>query len=171
MKVLSVNVALPRLIAWKGQTFNTGIFKEPVDGAVVMRQLDFDGDRQADLSVHGGPYKAVYAYPSEHYEFWRKELPEMELPWGQFGENLTTEGLNEEDTHIGDVLRIGKATVQVTQPRLPCFKLAAKFQRDDILKRFLQSGRSGFYLSVIEEGLVAAGDAIERVQEDNMGLR
>jgi MOSC domain-containing protein YiiM len=170
MKVLSVNVALPRLIAWKGQTFNTGIFKEPVDGAVVMRQLDFDGDRQADLSVHGGPYKAVYAYPSEHYEFWRKELPEMELPWGQFGENLTTEGLNEEDTHIGDVLRIGKATVQVTQPRLPCFKLAAKFQRDDILKRFLQSGRSGFYLSVIEEGLVAAGDAIERVQEDEHGI-
>jgi MOSC domain-containing protein YiiM len=170
MKVLSVNVALPRLIAWKGQTFNTGIFKEPVDGAVMMRQLDFDGDRQADLSVHGGPYKAVYAYPSEHYEFWRKELPEMELPWGQFGENLTTEGLNEEDTHIGDVLRIGKATVQVTQPRLPCFKLAAKFQRDDILKRFLQSGRSGFYLSVIEEGLVAAGDAIERVQEDEHGI-
>jgi MOSC domain-containing protein YiiM len=170
MKVLSVNVALPRLIAWKGQTFNTGIFKEPVDGALVMRQLDFDGDRQADLSVHGGPYKAVYAYPSEHYEFWRKELPEMELPWGQFGENLTTEGLNEEDTHIGDVLRIGKATVQVTQPRLPCFKLAAKFQRDDILKRFLQSGRSGFYLSVIEEGLVAAGDAIERVQEDEHGI-
>jgi MOSC domain-containing protein YiiM len=170
MKVLSVNVALPRLIAWKDQTFNTGIFKEPVDGAVMMRQLDFDGDRQADLSVHGGPYKAVYAYPSEHYEFWRKELPEMELPWGQFGENLTTEGLNEEDTHIGDVLRIGKATVQVTQPRLPCFKLAAKFQRDDILKRFLQSGRSGFYLSVIEEGLVAAGDAIERVQEDEHGI-
>jgi len=119
MKVLSVNVALPRLVAWKGQTFNTGIFKKPVAGPVTMRKLDFDGDRQADLSVHGGPYKAVYAYPSEHYEFWRKELPEMELPWGQFGENLTTEGLNEEDTHIGDVLRIGKATVQVTQPRLP----------------------------------------------------
>ncbi len=166
MKVLSVNVALPRLIAWKGQTFNTGIFKKPVNGPVMMRQLDFEGDRQADLSVHGGPYKAVYAYPSEHYEFWRKEFPEMDLPWGQFGENLTTEGLNEKDTHIGDVLRIGKAKVQVTQPRLPCFKLAAKFQRDDILKRFMESGRSGFYFSVIEEGLVAAGDAIERIQED-----
>jgi MOSC domain-containing protein YiiM len=170
MKVLSVNVALPRLIAWKGQTFNTGIFKKPVAGPVMMRQLDFDGDRQADLSVHGGPYKAVYAYPSEHYEFWRKELPGMDLPWGQFGENLTTEGLNEEDTHIGDVLRIGQATVQVTQPRVPCFKLAAKFQRDDILKRFLQTGRSGFYVSVIEEGLVAAGDAIERIQEDANGI-
>lgn len=170
MKVLSVNVALPRLIAWKGQTFNTGIFKKPVNGPVMMQQLDFDGDRQADLSVHGGPYKAVYAYPSEHYEFWRKEFPEMDLPWGQFGENLTTEGLNEKDTHIGDVLRIGKAKVQVTQPRLPCFKLAAKFQRDDILKRFMESGRSGFYFSVIEEGLVAAGDAIERIQEDANGI-
>jgi MOSC domain-containing protein YiiM len=170
MKVLSVNVALPRLIAWKGQTFNTGIFKQPIAGPVMMRQLDFDGDRQADLSVHGGPYKAVYAYPSEHYQFWRKELPAMDLPWGQFGENLTTEGLTEADTHIGDVLRIGKATVQVTQPRVPCFKLAAKFQRDDILKRFLQSGRSGFYFSVIAEGLVAAGDAIERIQQDPNGI-
>jgi MOSC domain-containing protein YiiM len=170
MKVLSVNVALPRLAAWRGQTFNTGIFKEPVAGPVMMRQLDLDGDRQADLSVHGGPYKAVYAYPAEHYKFWKKEFPEMELPWGQFGENLTTEGLNEKDTHIGDVLRAGQATVQVTQPRVPCFKLAAKFQRDDILKRFLQSGRSGFYFSVIEEGLVAAGDAIERVQEDANGI-
>jgi MOSC domain-containing protein YiiM len=170
MKVLSVNVALPRLVTWKGQTFNTGIFKKPVAGPVMMRKLDFDGDRQADLSVHGGPYKAVYAYPSEHYEFWRKEFPEMDLPWGQFGENLTTEGLNERDTHIGDVLRMGHATVQVTQPRVPCFKLAAKFQRDDILKRFLQSGRSGFYLSVIEEGLAAADDEIVRIQEDENGI-
>jgi MOSC domain-containing protein YiiM len=170
MKVLSVNVALPRLIVWKGQTVNTGIFKKPVAGPVMMRTLDLDGDRQADLSVHGGPHKAVYAYPSEHYELWRKEFPEMELPWGQFGENLTTEGLNEQDTHIGDVLRIGRATAQVTQPRVPCFKLAAKFKRDDILRRFLQSGRSGFYFSVIEEGLVAAGDEIERIREDENGI-
>jgi MOSC domain-containing protein YiiM len=170
MKVLSVNVALPRLVAWKGQRFNTGIFKKPVDGPVMMRQLDLDGDRQADLSVHGGPYKAVYAYPSEHYALWKQELPEMDLPWGQFGENLTTEGLNEKDTHIGDILRIGKATVQVTQPRVPCFKLAAKFRREDILKRFLQSGRSGFYVSVVGEGLVAAGDEIERIEEDANGI-
>jgi MOSC domain-containing protein YiiM len=170
MKVLSVNVALPRLVAWKGQTFKTGIFKKPVAGPVMMRRLDLDGDRQADLSVHGGPYKAVYAYPSEHYVFWRKELPEMELPWGQFGENLTTEGMNETEIHIGDVWRVGQATVQVTQPRVPCLKLAAKFQRDDILQRFVQSGRSGFYFSVIEEGLVAAGDSIELLQEDENGV-
>jgi MOSC domain-containing protein YiiM len=157
-------------VAWKGQTFNTGIFKKPVAEPVMMRKLDLDGDWQADLSVHGGPYKAVYDYPSEHYEFWKKEFPEMELPWGQFGENLTTEGLNEQDTHIGDVLRIGQATVQVTQPRVPCFKLAAKFKRDDILRRFLQSGRSGFYFSVVEEGLVAVGDGIERIREDENGI-
>ena len=170
MRVRSVNVALPRLIAWKGQTFNTGIFKEPVSGQVMMRTLDLDGDRQADLSVHGGPDKAVYAYPVEHYSFWRTELPEMDLQWGAFGENLTIEGLDESDTHIGDRFRIGEATVMVTQPRVPCFKLAAKFQRDDILKRFLSSGRSGFYFSVVEEGLVAAGDTIERIHEDENGI-
>ena len=137
MRIRSVNVALPRLVAWKGQTFTTGIFKEPIQGPVMMRTLDLDGDRQADLSVHGGPYKAVYAYPVEHYSFWRTELPEIDLKWGAFGENLTTEGLDESSTHIGDRFRIGAATVMVTQPRVPCFKLAAKFQRDDILKRFL----------------------------------
>ena|SRR5579863_2364037 len=170
MKIRSVNVAMPRLVAWKGQTFNTGIFKEPVEGSVMMRTLDLDGDRQADLSVHGGPLKAVYAYPMEHYSFWREELPEIDLQWGAFGENLTTEGLDESSAHIGDRFRIGAATVMVTQPRVPCFKLAAKFQRDDMLKRFLASGRSGFYFSVIEEGLVAAGDTIEKIHEDESGI-
>lgn len=136
----------------------------------MLRQLDFDGDRQADLSVHGGPYKAVYAYPAEHYSFWRQELPDADLTWGAFGENLTTEGLDEAGTRIGDRFRIGAATVMVTQPRLPCFKLAAKFRRDDILKRFLSSGRSGFYFSVLEEGLVAEGDMIERIYEDENGI-
>src|SRR6202041_2658085 len=130
MKVLSVNVALPGLVAWKGQTFNTGIFKKPVAGPVTMRKLDFDGDRQADLSVHGGPYKAVYAYPSEHYVFWRDQLLGDDLPWGMFGENFTTEGLSENELHIGDRLQVGTATVMVRQPRIPCYKLAAKFQRD-----------------------------------------
>ena len=170
MRIRAVNVAMPRLVAWKGHTFNTGIFKEPVQGPVMMRTLDLDGDRQADLSVHGGPYKAVYAYPGEHYSFWRRELPEIDLKWGAFGENLTTEGLDEAGTHIGDRFRIGAATVMVTQPRVPCFKLAAKFQRDDMLNRFLSSGRSGFCFSVVEEGLVAAGDTIERIHEDENGI-
>jgi MOSC domain-containing protein YiiM len=170
VRIRSVNVAMPRLVAWKGQTFSTGIFKEPVEGPVMMRTLDLDGDRQADLSVHGGPFKAVYAYPMEHYSFWRRELPDLDLKCGAFGENLTTEGLDESSTHIGDRFRIGEATVMVTQPRVPCFKLAAKFRRDDILKRFLASGRSGFYFSVVEEGVVAAGDTIERIHEDENGI-
>jgi MOSC domain-containing protein YiiM len=161
MKVISVNVGLPRTVAWKGQVVTTGIFKAPVDGRVPVRTLNLDGDRQADLSVHGGPNKAIYAYPSEHYDFWRSELPGMELPWGMFGENFTTEGLLEQAVNIGDQFRLGSAVAMVTQPRVPCYKLAAKFGREDIIKRFLASGRSGFYLKVVQEGEVGAGDRIE----------
>ncbi|HXZ11058.1 MAG TPA: MOSC domain-containing protein [Candidatus Sulfotelmatobacter sp.] len=166
MKVLSVNVSLPRTVRWKGRDVTTGIFKEPVSGPVLLRRLDLDGDQQADLSVHGGPDKAAYAYPSEHYPFWKKELPGMELLPGMFGENFTTEGLNEENTHIGDRFRIGEAVVTVTQPRTPCYKLGIKFGDDGMVKRFLVSMRSGFYLRVLEEGRVEAGDAIERVHLD-----
>ncbi len=161
MKLISLNVARPRLVMFKGQSINTGIFKEPVSGAVTLRTLNLDGDRQADLSVHGGPYKAVYGYPSEHYEFWRHALPEAKLSWGAFGENFTTEGLWEHDLHIGDRLGIGAAIVMVRQPRMPCYKLAAKFQRDDMIERFLKNGRSGFYFSVEQEGVVQNGDAFE----------
>src|SRR5215471_3611574 len=151
MKLISLNVARPRLAIFKGTTINTGLFKQPVSGPVALRTLNLDGDRQADLSVHGGPYKAVYGYPSEHYSFWRQELPDTTLPWGTFGENFTTEGLVEEELHIGDQLQIGTAVIMVRQPRVPCYKLAAKFERDDILERFLRSGRSGFYFSVEKE--------------------
>jgi MOSC domain-containing protein YiiM len=161
MKLVSVNVARPRLLSWKGVTFNTGIFKAPVSGKVTLRETNLDGDRQADLSVHGGPNKAVYGYPSEHYAYWKKQFPGLELPWGSFGENWTTEGLLEADISIGDRYRIGSAVVRVTTPRLPCFKLAAKFQRDDMIERFLSSGRCGYYFAVIEEGAVSAGDEFE----------
>ena len=170
MKVVSLNVAVPRAVVWKGHEVRTGIFKEPVGGPVMMRRLNLDGDRQADLTVHGGPDKAVYAYPSEHYPVWKDELPGMVLPWGMFGENLTTEGLSEQEIHIGDKFRIGEAIVTVTQPRTPCYKLALKFQRDDMLKRMLTNGRSGFYFSVVEQGVVQAGDAIERIHEDPEGI-
>ena len=140
MKLLSVNVGLPRLLAWKGNTFKTGIFKKPVSGHVMVRATNLDGDRQTDLSVHGGPNKAVYGYPSEHYEYWRAELPGQPFDWGAFGENFTTEGLLETDVCIGDHYRAGPAVIAVTTPRLPCFKLAAKFQRDDMIERFLHSG-------------------------------
>lgn len=170
MRVVSLNVGLPRTIRWKDQEVITGIFKEPVRGPVALHWFNLDGDRQADLQNHGGRVKAVYAYPSEHYEFWRKELPEMELPRGVFGENLTTEGLLENGAHIGDHFRIGTAIVMVTQPRLPCYKLGLRFGRDDILKRFLESKRSGIYFSVVAEGIIHTGDDIVRVRVEGNGV-
>ncbi len=169
MKLVSLNVARPRLMVYKGATINSGIFKKPVTGRVALRTLNLDGDQQADLSVHGGPYKAVYAYPSEHYDYWRQELPHTDLPWGVFGENFTTEGLTEE-LHVGDRLRIGSAIVMVRQPRMPCYKLAAKFQRNDMIERFLHSGRSGLYFSVEQEGEVGEGDSFELVSQDREGI-
>lgn len=166
MKLISVNVALPRLASYQTQSVKTGIFKQPVSGSVELRTLNLDGDRQADLAVHGGPFKAVYAYPSEHYAFWAEELPGTQLPWGMFGENFTTEGLSEGDLHVGDRLRIGSAVIVVRQPRMPCYKLAVKFRRDDILARFLRSGRSGFYFSVEQEGTVQAGDVFEALSRE-----
>lgn len=162
MKLISLNVALPRLAMWRTETVKTGIFKQPVSGPVQLRTLNLDGDRQADLAVHGGPNKAVYAYPSEHYEFWRQELlGEPQLPWGMFGENFTSEGLFEHELRIGDRLQIGGAILVVRQPRIPCYKLGIKFQRSDIIARFLRSGRSGFYFSVEREGTVEAGNSFE----------
>lgn len=166
MKIISVNVGRPRLVVSNGQTVSTGIYKTPVEGRVMLRTLNLDGDRQADLTVHGGPSKAAYVYPSEHYAYWREELPDMELPWSMFGENFTAEGLDEASVNVGDRFRIGSAEVLVTQPRMPCYKLGLKFGRTDILKRFLASGRTGFYLSVEREGEVGAGDEIELLGRD-----
>ncbi len=166
MKLISVCVGVPREVEWKGKPVTTGIFKQPVDGPVMMRSLNLDGDRQADLTVHGGSEKAVYAYPMEHYSYWRQELPDEELPWGAFGENLTVEGLLETEVNIGDRFRIGTAEVMVTQPRFPCFKLNLKFGRDDMVKRFLNSRLSGIYFSVLQAGEIVAGDAIAPVSRD-----
>ncbi len=166
MKLVSVNVGLPRQVLSKGKSVVTGIFKEPIEGPVMVRTLNLDGDRQADLSVHGGADKAVYSYPVEHYDYWRAELPDMDLPLGMFGENFTTEGLLEEAVHIGDRFRIAGAELVVTQPRLPCYKLGLKFGRDDMVKRFLASGRTGFYFQVLREGEVQAGDKIVRIERD-----
>ena len=171
MRVISLNVGLPRLVLRGEEPVSTGIFKEPVDGRVKLRRLNLDGDRQADLSVHGGAQKAVYLYPSEHYEFWRREFPEMDMPWGTFGENFTTIGLLETETNIGDRFKIGSAEVMVTQPRMPCYKLGIRFGRSDIIRRFLASERSGFYLSVTKEGEVAAGDEFELIEKNASGVR
>jgi MOSC domain-containing protein YiiM len=161
MKVLSVNVGLPRLVEYNGEPVATGIFKEPVEGRVKVGELNLEGDGQADLRVHGGYYKAVYVYPSEHYDFWRAELPETELPFAIFGENLTTSGILETDVTAGDRIRIGTAEFIVTKPRFPCFKLGIRFGRTDIIKRFAKSGRSGFYLAIEKTGELETGDTIE----------
>ena len=166
MQVISVNVGLPREVSWKDKTVTTGIFKEPISERVMLRTLNLDGDGQADLTVHGGVDKAVYAYPSEHYEYWRNELPDVALAWGAFGENFTITGLREDAVFIGDRFRIGTAEVMVTQPRMPCYKLGIKFGRTDIVKRFLKSLRTGCYFSVVQEGEVGAGDTLELVHQD-----
>ena len=168
--LISVQVGVPRIVLQNGEEVLTGIFKSPVQKRLQMRALNIEGDRQADLSVHGGRDKAVYAYPSEHYAFWKKELPGVELPWGSFGENLTTQGLLEGDVFLGDRFAIGEAEVVVTQPRLPCLKLNLKFQRDDLIKRFLASGRTGFYFRVLREGEIGAGDEIVRMHRDENGV-
>jgi MOSC domain-containing protein YiiM len=168
MKVLSVNVGLPREIAWGGEIVTTSIFKSPVPGPVAVRTMNLDGDRQSDLTVHGGLRKAVYVYPHEHYAWWRGQLPHADLGVGAFGENLTTEGVLETGVSPGDTMEIGTAVFRVTIPRMPCYKLQLRFDRADMVKRFWRSGRSGFYLSVEREGVIAAGDGIRltRVRED-----
>jgi MOSC domain-containing protein YiiM len=171
MRIISLNVGKPELVIVNDQPVSTSIFKEPIADRVMLRTLNLDGDRQADPSVHGGPDKAVYVYPSEHYLFWKHELPAMELPWGMFGENLTTTGLFETETHIGDRFRVGSAEVKVTQPRMPCYKLAIRFERNDIIKRFLVSERTGFYLSVLKEGEVGAGDEFELLERNTSDVR
>jgi MOSC domain-containing protein YiiM len=170
MRVLSVNVGLPREVEWRNEVVATAIHKAPVAGPVEVRRLNLVGDRQADLSVHGGPDKAVYVYTSEHYAFWRDELPAVALPWGAFGENLTVEGLSETELRVGDELRIGTAEFIVTQPRLPCYKLNVRFQRPDMVKRFLRSGRTGFYLAVLREGHIAAGDTVAVIPTDRSAI-
>lgn len=171
MRVLSVNVGLPREVTWRGKSVTTGIFKEPVGGRVPVRALNLDGDRQADLRVHGGRDKAVYAYPSEFYELWRRERPELELGPGRVGENLTTEGLVDDDVSVGDRFRVGTAELVVTQPRLPCFKLGIRMGRDAFVTEFLERGLFGFYLAVAREGEVERGDPIVELSRDPRGFR
>ena len=166
MRVVSVNTGLPREVVWHGTNVTTGIYKQPVEGRVALRRLNLDGDRQADLSVHGGEHKAVYCYPLAHYDYWKNELPGRELPTAIFGENFTTEGLLENFVHLGDRFSVGSAEVIVTQPRLPCYKLGIRFESDDMVKRFLASGRTGFYLGVTREGEVGAGDEIAVLARD-----
>lgn len=170
MKLISVNVGLPRAVTWRGRTVTTGIFKEPVSGQVIVRLLNLEGDGQADLTVHGGLDKAVYAYPFEHYDYWRSELPDIALTPGVFGENFTVTGFREEELNIGDRFQVGSVELMVTQPRLPCYKLGIRFGRSDMVKRFLASRRTGFYFRVLQSGEVRAGDTLEPVSRDDNNI-
>jgi len=166
MKVLSVNVGLPRKILFNGQIITTAIFKDPVKGPISLRKLNLDGDKQADLTVHGGLDKAVYSYPSEHYDYWRKQFPNTDLVWGMFGENFTTEGLFEDAVNVGDQFQIGSAMLVATQPRMPCYKLGIRFGRMDVIRRFMASGRPGIYFKVLTEGEVQRDDKIKIIRRD-----
>ena len=170
MRLISVNVGRPRDVDWHGRVVRTSIWKSPATGKVRVTTLNLEGDEQSDLSVHGGPEKAVYVYPSEHYKYWRGELPAADLGWGAFGENFTAEGLLEAEVCIGDRLRAGSAEFLVTQPRVPCYKLGIRFGRDDMVKRFLHAGRSGFYFAVLREGEVAADSPCELAVRDRRGV-
>jgi MOSC domain-containing protein YiiM len=166
MKVLSVNVGLPRKVLFNGQTITTAIFKDPVKGPVMLRKINLDGDKQADLTVHGGVDKAVYSYPAEHYDYWHKQYPNIDIIWGMFGENFTTEGLMEDTVNIGDQVQIGSAKLVATQPRMPCYKLGVRFGIMEIIKRFLSSGRPGIYFKVLKQGEVKTDDKIEIIEKD-----
>ena len=170
MKILSVNVGQPREVMWHGEPVTTGIFKEPASGRVALRKLNLDGDRQADLTVHGGEFKAVYCYQIAHYEYWKKELPGRELPYGMFGENFTVDGQLEDQIFLGDRYSVGSAEVVVTQPRMPCYKLGIRFGSDAMVKRFFAAARTGFYLSVAKEGEVGAGDEMKLIKSDAIGV-
>jgi MOSC domain-containing protein YiiM len=175
VKLVSVNVGLPREVIWHGRPVITGIFKQPVTGPVALRKLNLDGDRQADLTVHGGEHKAVYCYPLSHYDYWKRELPGRDLPMGMFGENFTIDSspennAEEDSVHLGDTFSVGSAEVVVTQPRLPCYKLGVRFQSDQMVKRFLASGRTGFYVAVIREGEVGSGDEFKVIARDLNGV-
>ncbi len=171
MKVLSVNVGFPRKVLFNGQTVTTAIFKDPITGPVILRKLNIDGDKQADLTVHGGLDKAVYSYPEEHYDYWRKQFPDMDLVWGMFGENFTTEGLMEDAVNIGDQLQIGSAKLVATQPRMPCYKLGVRFGHMEIIRMFMASNRPGIYFRVLKEGKVQRGDKIEVVKRDENNVK
>ena len=170
MKLLSVNVSLPKEIESKGKTVRTGIFKEPVQGRVKVKSLNIEGDGQADLVGHGGEFRAVYVYSFDNYAYWEHELDRSDFKFGQFGENFTVEGMLDENVHVGDRFRIGSGLFEVTQPRVPCYKLAIKMGIEGFYSQILESGRLGFYFRVLEEGEVGVGDTIERIKLDPVGL-
>ncbi|HEY9760754.1 MAG TPA: MOSC domain-containing protein [Oculatellaceae cyanobacterium] len=170
-RILTVCVSKPKIVNVSGRSVSTGIFKEPVSGKLALRTLNLAGDEQADLVVHGGPEKAVYSYASEHYPWWREQMPDVTFSHGIFGENLTTRGLLEDEVYIGDEFQAGSAIIRVTQPRLPCYKLGIRFRRADVIRKFMQSGRSGIYFGVVKEGELGADDELLFLRSDEHKIK
>lgn len=170
MSILSINVSPPKDVPFGNKTLTTGIYKEPIAGRVMLHSMNLAGDGQADLVAHGGTYKAAYVYSYDNYGFWSAQLDRDDFTYGQFGENFTVAGLLDTDVLVGSIYRIGDALVQVTQPRVPCFKLAHKMGIPTFVKQFMQAQRTGFYLRVLEEGEVGVGDTFELVTPDPVGM-
>ena len=166
MKVLSVNVGSLQKMIRNGKKIQTGIFKKSTEGPINVKQLGLEGDQQANKKLHGGIDKAICVYPSEYYNLWKEELGKPDLSFGDFGENLTTVGLLEDDIYVGDRLRIGSVEVVVTQPREPCITLNVRLGRKDVSALIRKSGRSGFYFSVEKEGIIKNGDSIENISKE-----
>ncbi|HEY6535508.1 MAG TPA: MOSC domain-containing protein [Candidatus Nitrosocosmicus sp.] len=170
MKIISVNISLPKKVIYGKEIVTTGIFKLPIVGPIKLEKLNLEGDKQADLTVHGGINKAVYVYPKEYYDYWQNKLLRTDLSWGMFGENFTTEGLFEDDVNVGDIFNIGTCKIMATQPRIPCYKLGIKFGNMGVIKEFLNSGKPGIYFSVIREGIVEAGNTIHLLKKDENNI-
>jgi MOSC domain-containing protein YiiM len=164
MQIISTNIGEPKVISWKGKEVKTGIFKYPVNHPVFLGTEDVDNDHVIDRRYHGGIDKACYLYSANHYKYWQKLYPGLEMPYGIFGENLTVEGLYEADVNIGDIFKIGEAVVQATQPRQPCFKLEFRFSDSRIVRQFVDSGFSGVYVRVLEKGNVKTGDSMQMIE-------
>ena len=170
MRLLSVNVSQPIAVEIGAQRYHSGIYKSAVAGRLWLSRTQLAGDGQADMENHGGPNRAVYCYPHEHYAYWAGELGRDDFEYGQFGENLSTQGLLETAVCVGDAFRVGEAIIQVTQPRVPCYKLANKLGIPNFAKTFLQANRPGFYARVLEEGSLGAGDVIQQIAKDPVGM-
>lgn len=170
MKIVSTNLSKPKTVFWKGKPVQTGIFKEPVDVPIELGEHDVIGDSVIDRKYHGGKYQACYLYSADHYDFWKKEFPSTNMPYGMFGENITVEGLDEKDLFIGAKYQLGTAVVQVSQPREPCFKLGIRFGDQTVLKKMINSGYCGTYVKVLKPGKVRTGDSFELIENQTEGL-
>jgi MOSC domain-containing protein YiiM len=164
MQIISTNIAQPTTFTWKGKDVKTGIYKKPTDVPIYLGKEDVRGDEVSDRKVHGGEFKACYLFSADQYPYWRELYPNLEWTYGMLGENLTVKGLDEKELYIGAIYKLGKALVQITQPREPCFKFAHKFGTETVLQQFITNGYPGTYVRILEEGEVKTGDTFQLIE-------